>query len=69
MRDFLLFITVVFAVGSLVLSIICAMQSLFEGSYEDSDESYVNDRIALSSIFAFQSAVFVFISIKLIPNA
>ena len=69
MRDFLLFITVVFAVGSLVLSIICAMQSLFEGSYEDSDEAYVNDRIALSSIFAFQSAVFVFISIKLATNA
>jgi len=69
MRDFLLFITVVLAVGSLVLSIICATQSLFEGSYEDSDESYVNDRIVLSSIFAFQAAVFVFISIKLIPNA
>ena len=69
MRDFLLFLVLILAVGSLVLSIICAMQSLFEGSYEDSDESYVNDRIALSSIFAFQSAVFVFISIKLIPNA
>lgn len=69
MRDFLLFITVVFAVGSLVLSIICAMQSLFEGSYEDSDEAYVKDRTMLCAFFAFQAAVFVFISIKLIPNA
>ena len=69
MRDFLLFITVVFAVGSLVLSIICAMQSLFESSYEDSDEAYIKDRTMLCAFFAFQAAVLVFTSIKLIPNA
>lgn len=69
MRDFLLFLVLILAVGSLVLSIVCAMQSLFESSYEDSDEAYIKDRIALSSIFAFQSSVFVFISIKLATNA
>lgn len=69
MRDFLLFLVLNLAVGSFILSIVCAMQSLFESSYEDSDESYVKDRTALCFFFAFQSAVFVFISFKLIPNA
>ena len=69
MRDFLLFLVLILAVGSLVLSIVCAMQSLFESSYEDSDESYIKDRTMLCAFFAFQAAVLVFTSIKLIPNA
>lgn len=74
MRDFLLFITVDFSVGFLILSILCGLEAQWGDCGRDDclccgDCYYIKNRANLAMIYGVCCAVMTFVSIKLATNA